>query len=146
MSVSEYVERSVAKSKHLRGSAIVKRPLYNYVIARSDCIRRAVAIPRKGTARLKSLVAMTVLQALNIVYVRIRQHFGVIPPQRRYPDRPPLMVKGTLFVVKSKRTSSSLNKAFYIKMSLQAADGKQSSKSGCFSNRARSGSPSTPSF
>ena len=67
MSVSEYVERSVAKSKHLRGSAIVKRPLYNYVIARSDCICRAVAIPRKGSARLKSLVAMTVLQSISIV-------------------------------------------------------------------------------
>ncbi len=145
MSVSEYVERSVAKSKHLRGSAIVKRPLYNYVIARSDCICRAVAIPRKGSARLKSLVTMTVLQSISIVCAYSSALWGNTP-QRRYPDRPPLMVKGTLFVVKSKRTSSSLNKAFYIKMSLRAADGKQSSKSGCFSNRARSGAPSTPSF
>ena len=62
-----------------------------------------------------------------------------MPPQRRYPDRPPLMVKGTLFVVKSKRTSIPLSKAFYVKMSLFAADGKQSSKSGCLFNRARSG-------
>ena len=50
-----------------RGSAIVKRPLCNYVIARSDSICRAVAIPRKGTARLKSLVATTVLQSISIV-------------------------------------------------------------------------------
>ena len=50
-----------------RGSAIVKRPLCNYVIARSDCICRAVAIPRKGSARLKSLVATTVLQSISIV-------------------------------------------------------------------------------
>ena len=62
MSVSEYVERSVAKSKHLRGSAIVKRPLYNYVIARSDCICRAVAIPRKGSIRLILFIVMTQLQ------------------------------------------------------------------------------------
>ena len=62
MSVSEYVERSVAKSKHLRGSAIVKRPLYNYVIARSNCFCRDVAIPRKGSIRLILFIVMTQLQ------------------------------------------------------------------------------------
>ena len=55
-----------------------------------------VPIPRKGTARLKSLVAMTVLQALNIVYVRIRQRFKSAPPLRRFPDRPHGMAKGGL--------------------------------------------------
>ena len=30
----------------------------------------------------------------------------VIPPQRRYPDRPPLMVKGVLVVVKIMRTKT----------------------------------------
>ena len=34
----------------------------------------------------------------------------VIPPQRRYPDHPPLMVKDTLFVVKVERTISGFGK------------------------------------
>ena len=29
-----------------------------------------------------------------------------MPPQRRYPDRPPLMVKGVLVVVKIMRTKT----------------------------------------
>ena len=52
MSVSEYVERSVAKSKHLRGSAIVKRPLYNYVIA-----RRSRGNPPEGYLVIKSNIS-----------------------------------------------------------------------------------------
>jgi len=52
-------------------------------------VHARVPIPRKGTARLKSLVAMTVLQALNIVYVRIRQRFKSAPtaPLPRPPAR-----------------------------------------------------------
>ena len=33
----------------------------------------------------------------------------VIPPQRRYPDRPPLMVKGVLVVAKTMRTKTFYN-------------------------------------
>ena len=72
----------------------------NYVIARSDCICRAVAIPRKGSARLRLCAMMT--NIANIEPFSIQALYE-IPPQRRYPDRPPLMVKGTLFVVVAKR-------------------------------------------
>ena len=58
-------------------------------------VHARVPIPRKGSARLKSLVAMTVLQALNIVYVRIRQRFKSAP-QRRFPDRPHGMARAGL--------------------------------------------------
>ena len=32
-----------------------------------------------------------------------------MPPQRRYPDRPPLMVKGVLVVAKTMRTKTFYN-------------------------------------
>ena len=38
----------------------------NYVIARSDSICRAVAIPRKGSARLRLFVAIAELQVEDI--------------------------------------------------------------------------------
>ncbi len=41
-------------------------PLCSYVIARSDCVCRDVAIPRKGSARLQLFVVMNELQMADI--------------------------------------------------------------------------------
>ena len=75
--------------------------VFNYVLARSDSICCAVAIPRKGSAQHQLFVAVvssvvTGLQFLNVITYKI-------PPQRHYPDRPPLMVKGALLVAKAIR-------------------------------------------
>ena len=75
--------------------------VFNYVIARSDRFCRAVPIPRKGSARYQLFVAVvsrvvTGLQFLNVITYKI-------PPQRRFPDHPPLMVKGALLVAKAIR-------------------------------------------
>ena len=67
-------------------------------------VHARVPIPRKGPIRLRLLEIMTKLAVTT--HCRFRHHYPKIPPQRRYPDRPPLMVKGTLLVVKSKRTSN----------------------------------------
>ena len=69
----------------------------NYVIARSDSICRAVAIPRKGSVRLQLFVAMIELQLADIKPFSTSALL-VIPPQRRYRDHPPLMVKGVFFI------------------------------------------------
>ena len=69
-----------------------------YVIARSDYFCRAVAIPRKGSVRLQLFVEMTELQVADIEPFSTSA-LAAVPPQRRYPDRPPLMVKDTLLVV-----------------------------------------------
>ena len=60
----------------------------------SECFCHDVAIPRKGSCRLKLFVAMAkqARQSIAILNVTIYK----IPPQRRYPDRPPLMVKDVL--------------------------------------------------
>ena len=62
----------------------------------SDSICRDVAIPRKGSARLQLFVAMIEVQLVDIEPFSTSALL-VIPPQRRYPDRPPLMVKGVLY-------------------------------------------------
>ena len=58
-----------------------------------------MAIPRKGSVRLQLFVEMTELQVANIELFSTSALAAVPPPQRRYPDRPPLMVKDTLLVV-----------------------------------------------
>ncbi len=80
--------------EQFRGSAHIKL-LSNYVIVRK---RSDVAIPRKGSFRLRLCLMMT-----NVAVIKSfsTSALGVIPPQRRYPDHPPLIVKGTLLVVTS---------------------------------------------
>ena len=56
-----------------------------------------MAIPRKGSVRLQLFVEMTELQVANIEPFSTSA-LAAVPPQRRYPDRPPLMVKDTLLV------------------------------------------------
>ena len=93
------LSEAVSEVETSPGKVPYKCPLYDYVIARSDRFCRAVAIPRKGSA--------------NVVYCKglntgDRYHVipdGIIcgmPPQHRYPDHPPLMVKGVLSIVKAK--------------------------------------------
>ena len=67
-------------------------------------VHARVPIPRKGPIRLRLLEIMTKLAVT--IHCRFRHHYLKIPPQRRYPDHPPLMVNGTLLVVKNKRTSN----------------------------------------
>ena len=69
-----------------------------------------MAIPRKGSVRLQLFVEMTELQVANIEPFSTSA-LAAVPPQRRYPDRPPLMVKGVLVVVKIIRTKTFYNSA-----------------------------------
>ena len=57
-----------------------------------------VPIPQKGSARLQLFVAMIEVQLVDIEPFSTSA-LWVIPPQHRYPDHPPLMVKDTLLVV-----------------------------------------------
>ena len=68
-------------------------------------VHARVPIPRKGTACLLLFVAMIELQTVDIEPLATSP-LGAIPPQRRFPDRPPLMVKDILVVVKAKRTKA----------------------------------------
>ena len=85
------------------GKVPFKRPLYNYVIARSDRFCRAVAIHRKGSANVVYCKCLNTGDRYHVIPDGI---ICVVPPQRRYPDHPPLMVKGTLVAVKAKRTKA----------------------------------------
>ena len=85
------------------GKVPYKCLLYDYVIARSDRFCRAVAIPRKGSANVVYCKGLNTGDRYHVISDGI---ICVMPPQRRYPDHPPLMVKGTLVAVKAKRTKA----------------------------------------